>query len=211
MLNKRRFLIFVICIIFLSFIVSLYCIKYNNISKEEEIKKIQMEVTKIQKELNSKVIENKKVIKEKEIVIDELSTQSAKLENTVKKLSSVGKKPKNYKTAPTINRGSYDRNRENLEPVGEWLCTFYAPTKEECGNNKGITASGKPVVAGYTIAVDPEYWKLGTKFYIEGYGEVIATDTGVAIKGKNRLDFCVFDENISHCGNFIAKVWIIKD
>ncbi|MCQ6333180.1 3D domain-containing protein [Bacillus cereus] len=37
------------------------------------------------------------------------------------------------------------------------------------------------------IAVDPKVIKLGTKVWVEGYGEAIAGDTGGAIKG-NRID-----------------------
>lgn len=155
--------------------------------------------------------DNEKLNKERQEEIKRLSTECAKLENTVKKLSSVGKKPRNYNIAETVNRGSYERYKDSMTYVGEWLGTFYAPTKKECGNDKGLTASGKPVTAGHTIAVDNRYWKLGTKFYIEGFGYVSCDDTGRDIKGKNRFDFCVFSEDISHSGNFKAKVWIITD
>jgi 3D (Asp-Asp-Asp) domain-containing protein len=42
-----------------------------------------------------------------------------------------------------------------------------------------------------TIAVDTRYWSLGTKFYVEGFGVVVAQDTGGAIRGKNKVDICV--------------------
>ena len=37
------------------------------------------------------------------------------------------------------------------------------------------------------IAVDPKVIPLGSKVWVEGYGEAIAGDTGGAIKG-NRID-----------------------
>ena len=37
------------------------------------------------------------------------------------------------------------------------------------------------------IAVDPNVIPLGSKVYVEGYGEAIAADTGGAIKG-NKID-----------------------
>ncbi|MEL1134854.1 ubiquitin-like domain-containing protein [Desulfitobacterium sp. THU1] len=50
----------------------------------------------------------------------------------------------------------------------------------------GVTATGHNVRYG-TIAVDPRVIPLGTKVYVEGYGEATALDTGGAIKG-NRVD-----------------------
>lgn len=54
--------------------------------------------------------------------------------------------------------------------------------------SRGKTASGR--LAGHGIAaVDPNVIPLGTKLYIEGYGEAIAADTGGSIKG-NKIDLC---------------------
>ncbi|WP_054696706.1 3D domain-containing protein [Syntrophomonas palmitatica] len=53
---------------------------------------------------------------------------------------------------------------------------------------------GHPSYLGYPlergiIAVDPKVIPMGTKLWVEGYGEGIAADQGNAIKG-NRLDLC---------------------
>ena len=48
-------------------------------------------------------------------------------------------------------------------------------------------------------------------FYLEGYGICEGIDTGGAIKGRNRLDYCVFSSEISHSGSFKVKVWLIKN
>jgi 3D (Asp-Asp-Asp) domain-containing protein len=47
----------------------------------------------------------------------------------------------------------------------------------------GITASGERVRPGM-VAVDPTVIPLGTRLWVEGYGEAEALDTGGAIKGK---------------------------
>ena len=47
----------------------------------------------------------------------------------------------------------------------------------------GRTATGTTVHYG-TIAVDPRVIPLGSKCYVEGYGECVAEDTGGAIKGN---------------------------
>ena len=56
-----------------------------------------------------------------------------------------------------------------------------------CKSCSGITATGlnlkkNPNVKA--ISVDPKVIPLGTKVYVEGYGEAIAADTGGAVKGK---------------------------
>ena len=60
------------------------------------------------------------------------------------------------------------------------------------------------------MAVDPNVIPLGTKLYIENFGEVIADDVGGAIVG-NRLDYCV--SNTAEAFQFGIQqlnVWIIE-
>lgn len=64
--------------------------------------------------------------------------------------------------------------------------TAYTDDIASQGKWVGQTATGmKPQVG--VVAVDPKIIPLGTKLYVEGYGEAIAGDTGGAIKGK-RID-----------------------
>nr|WP_106781323.1 3D domain-containing protein [Lysinibacillus timonensis] len=60
----------------------------------------------------------------------------------------------------------------------------------QCKGCSGITSTGinlKKNPDAKVISVDPNVIPLGTKVYIEGYGEAIAGDTGSNIKG-NRID-----------------------
>lgn len=54
--------------------------------------------------------------------------------------------------------------------------------------SRSKTATGRPARYGL-VAVDPKVIPLGTRVYVEGYGEAIAADTGGAIKG-NKIDLC---------------------
>ena len=79
---------------------------------------------------------------------------------------------------------SYDRVRE----VITMEATAYLPTD---GGGDGITATGIRARHG-VVAVDPNVIPLGTRVYIPGYGEAIATDTGGDIIG-NRIDVVLED------------------
>src|SRR5699024_6243659 len=60
----------------------------------------------------------------------------------------------------------------------------------------GITATGQNLNANpnkKVIAVDPSVIPLGSRVYVEGYGEAIAGDTGGDING-NRIDLHIPDK-----------------
>jgi 3D (Asp-Asp-Asp) domain-containing protein len=62
----------------------------------------------------------------------------------------------------------------------------YTASADECGNNKGITASGIKVAENRTIACPPEF-PFGAKMKIENMGIFVCEDRGGAIKG-NHID-----------------------
>ena len=67
-----------------------------------------------------------------------------------------------------------------------WHISWYGLPVNHAGHLKviGKTASGAMARPG-TVAVDPDLFPMGTKFYIPGYGWAVAQDTGGAIKGRH--------------------------
>ncbi|WP_026564289.1 3D domain-containing protein [Bacillus sp. UNC41MFS5] len=85
--------------------------------------------------------------------------------------------------------------------------TAYTASCEGCS---GTTATGINLKANpnaKVIAVDPNVIPLGSKVYVEGYGEATAGDTGGAIKG-NRID--VFIPSQQDAINFGVKQLKVK-
>ena len=69
----------------------------------------------------------------------------------------------------------------------------------------GRTATGAEARYG-VIAVDPRVIPLGSKVYVEGYGEAVALDTGGAIKG-NRIDIYLNTEEA--CRNWGVRSVVV--
>lgn len=76
------------------------------------------------------------------------------------------------------------------------------------GTGDGITASGLPVQEGI-VAVDPRVIPLGTRVWVEGFGVLIAADTGGAIRG-DRLDIFMDDKKAAkNFGRKMLRVFVI--
>lgn len=138
----------------------------------------------------------------------ELTEDNIELQNSLKMAAAVGIKPQNFTNFNGLSsRGEIERGKY----IGKFLGTAYTPSAAECGNSKGITNSGKPVIAGVSLAVDGKYWPFGTIFYIKGLGYAVAMDTGSAIKGKKRFDFAVFDKKFAkELGSKYWEVYLVK-
>ena len=85
--------------------------------------------------------------------------------------------------------------KKNAERIDNCKITHYCCEAREhiCGTGDGVTASGVPVIAGWSCAVDPNVIPLGFEVMVD-YGDRIefykAQDTGGAIKG-NHIDLAV--------------------
>jgi 3D (Asp-Asp-Asp) domain-containing protein/LysM repeat protein len=88
--------------------------------------------------------------------------------------------------------------------------TAYTASCEGCS---GITATGIDLLSNpnqKVISVDPSVIPLGSKVYVEGYGEAIAGDTGGAIKG-NKIDiFIPTKQEAINFGRKQVKVTILN-
>lgn len=105
--------------------------------------------------------------------------------------------------------GTLRVQREMVMEATAYTAGYESTGKREGDPYYGITASGMKVRPG-VVAVDPKVIPLGTKLYVEGYGEAIAADTGGAIKG-NKID--LYYENLSDAYKFGRRnltVYVLK-
>lgn len=98
----------------------------------------------------------------------------------------------------------------NGTAMGNFKLTFYCACSSCSGGYGAGTATGTRCTEGRTIAVDPRVIPLGSKVYIEGFGDFIAEDTGGAIKG-NKIDIYLNDHDRCYAmGVTHANVYVMK-
>ena len=139
-----------------------------------------------------------------EKLVEQLEVDKQLLEEGVDRLHLEYEDCKKSRESVQVSRGS---SRGRL--LGTFEATAYTDDVQSQGKWVGQTASGmKPQVG--VVAVDPKVIPLGTKLYVEGYGNAIAGDTGGVIKGK-RLDlFMNTNEECYVWGRKKVKVWKVQ-
>lgn len=98
---------------------------------------------------------------------------------------------------------------QNYSKVLNMTATAYAPGIPDNGKWDKLTYMGGTVRKG-VVAVDPEVIPMGSKVWVEGYGEAVAEDQGSAIKG-NRIDLAFNDrQEALDYGIQDIKVYILE-
>ncbi|MEB8720822.1 3D domain-containing protein [Bacillus cereus] len=169
-------------------------VKTQKVAKAKETTKAQ-EIVKPKEEL--KVKEEVKVKKEEKAQEIVKPKEEAKVKEEPKAQEIV--KAKEEKAREIAKAKEEERAKEasknNIQSAKRELtvvATAYTADPSENGTYGGrvLTAMGHDLTVNPNmriIAVDPKIIPLGSKVWVEGYGEAIAGDTGSAIKG-NRID-----------------------
>ena len=117
---------------------------------------------------------------------------------------------KEYNKALAEEKKAVEENSKG-QLLGQFKISAYTPDPSE---NAGyaITADGTSLAGNEwaIVAVDRNYWPLGTKFYIEGVGYVTARDVGGGIVGRNRFDLLVPNGQADSWGIQYRKVYLVK-
>ncbi|WP_242447952.1 cell wall-binding protein EntB [Bacillus thuringiensis] len=174
--------------------------KAQEIAKAKEEEKVQ-EIAKAKEEKAQEIAKAKEGEKAQEIAKakEEEKAQEIAKAKEEEKAREIAKAKEEEKAREIAKAKEEERAKEvsknNIESAKRELtvvATAYTADPSENGTYGGrvLTAMGHDLTANPNmriIAVDPKVIPLGSKVWVEGYGEAIAGDTGSAIKG-NRID-----------------------
>jgi 3D (Asp-Asp-Asp) domain-containing protein/peptidoglycan hydrolase CwlO-like protein len=172
------------------FVKTLYIFKNIMKRNAELIEEIRLDKEQYDRILR-KSEENRKQL---QVTEDEKQSEQKKLEVTLKKDNTLAEQVKGERQSVQKTLADIKQRIAEIQPsgvilTGEWKMVATAYFSGGGGlSGDGITATGLRARKG-VVAVDPRVIPLGTKLYIEGYGEAQAADTGGWIKG-NRIDLC---------------------
>lgn len=131
---------------------------------------------------------------ERELIKEEVKEESKN------KVVAVGTKEVQQKANTTSKKGSSSKSSSKESSAsndGKVFTVEATAYSSDCSGCSGITATGINIKQSPTpkvISVDPNVIPLGSRVWVEGYGEAIAGDTGGAIKG-NRIDVLVSNDS----------------
>ena len=158
-------------------------VKVQEVAKAKEEAKVQ-EIAKAKEEAKAQEIAKAK---------EEAKAQEIAKAKEEAKAQEIAKAKEEAKVREALK--AKEESKNNAQSAKRELmvvATAYTADPSENGTYGGrvLTAMGHDLTANPNmriIAVDPKVIPLGSKVWVEGYGEAIAGDTGSAIKG-NRID-----------------------
>ncbi|MDA2669219.1 cell wall-binding protein EntB [Bacillus cereus] len=170
-------------------------VKVQEVAKAKEEAKVQ-EIAKAKEEAKAQEIAKaKEEAKAQEIAKakEEAKAQEIAKAKEEAKAREIAKAKEEEKAREALK--AKEESKNNVQSAKRELtvvATAYTADPSENGTYGGrvLTAMGHDLTANPNmriIAVDPKVIPLGSKVWVEGYGEAIAGDTGSAIKG-NRID-----------------------
>ena len=227
-----------LCILFLMMIFVLLLGSFRARANERTIERMEEERSAIVSELSvkdaqllvmSEEIAELKAVNEQSIkqYMDSSDIYEREIKKLKKKLEKAKQKKKevqikyqtvkSYLTKDEIWLANYIAKGGTVEDAGTWYCTAYCTEKRKhiCGTGTGITASGEPVEAFVSCALNRHNLKtypFGTHIYIEGIGERVIMDTGGGVRQK-QID-CAVDTHynaVHWSGQGDHKVWVLKE
>ncbi|WP_241138421.1 cell wall-binding protein EntB [Bacillus mycoides] len=161
--------------------------KAQEIARAKEEEKVR-EMEKAKEEARAQEIAKAKEKEKEETKAQEIA--KAKEEAKAREIEKAKEEAKAKEATKTqeVSKNNTQSAKRELTVVA----TAYTADPSENGTYGGrvLTAMGHDLTANPNmriIAVDPKVIPLGSKVWVEGYGEAIAGDTGSAIKG-NRID-----------------------
>ncbi|MGN4618463.1 cell wall-binding protein EntB [Bacillus cereus group sp. MYBK40-1] len=169
--------------------------KAQEIAKAKEEAKAQ-EITKAKEEAKAQEIAKaKEEAKAQEIAKakEEAKAQEIAKAKEEAKAQEIAKAKEEAKAREALKAKEESKNNaQSAKRELTVVATAYTADPSENGTYGGrvLTAMGHDLTVNPNmriIAVDPKVIPLGSKVWVEGYGEAIAGDTGSAIKG-NRID-----------------------
>ncbi len=181
--------------------------KVQEVAKPKEEEKVQEVVKPKEEEKVQEVVkakEEEKAQEEAKAKEEEKAREIAKAKEEAKaqeiakakeeaKAREIAKAKEEAKAREAIKAKEESKNNtQSAKRELTVVATAYTADPSENGTYGGrvLTAMGHDLTANPNmriIAVDPKVIPLGSKVWVEGYGEAIAGDTGSAIKG-NRID-----------------------
>lgn len=112
------------------------------------------------------------------------------VKESVPKVIAVGTKEKPKSQLKQNTKTTTNTSTTNNKSSGKQMTVVATAYTSNCSGCSGVTSTGIDLNKNpnlKVISVDPNVIPLGSKVWVEGYGEAIAGDTGGAIKG-DRID-----------------------